>query len=358
VKRLAIAALLTAVLLGVLAVALDLSAQAAAESTAQAARRLSLPGVVLAFAFYALSYVGRGLRLSFLLPGHTPLLPLVSISARHNLFNLILPLRSGEASLPLMLRAELSRPLAEGAAALLVARVLDLLAVAAWLLTGLLLTGGEADALLGGRAALILGALLLAVTSLRPGARWMTARLSGQTSRLGAFALRCAEHLAGQPRGRLAAATLASLVTWGLTYGACYTLLHDMSGSGHPVPEALAGIDFSMSLVGSTVLHLTGILPINTLAGIGPWEAGWTAGYVLVGLDRSAALASAVVSHAAILGFVSVLGGLGWLLRGGRRGADDGPPCGDENDTLTDAGPSSTSAGRGPPPVESSSPPG
>ena len=57
-------------------------------------------------------------------------------------------------------------------------------------------------------------------------------------------------------------------------------------------------------------------VPVNTLAGIGPWEAGWTAGYVLVGVDQTAALASAVVSHGAILAFVSLLGGLGWVLRG------------------------------------------
>jgi uncharacterized membrane protein YbhN (UPF0104 family) len=315
-KRVALAVLVTLVVVAVLAALLDLSAEAAAEGAASAAKRLSFGGVALAFALYAASYVGRGLRLSALLPGHTPLVPLVTISARHNLFNLILPLRSGEASLPLMLKAEVGRSLAEGAAALVVARVLDLASVAAWLLVGLSITGGDADATLTGRAVAILAALLVGLVALRPIAGALGRRLADSEGRVGSFVARSAGHLAAQSLGSLLAAAVASLVTWGLTYGACFALLHDMSGPGEPVPEALAAVDFSRSLVGSTVLHLAGILPINTVAGIGPWEAGWTAGYVLVGLERTAALASAVVSHAAILAFVSILGGLGWMFRG------------------------------------------
>lgn len=312
-KRLLMAVLLTAVLLAALSALLDLSAEAAAEGAAQAASRLSAGGVGLALALYALSYVGRGGRLAALLPARPPLALLVSISARHNLLNLLLPLRSGEASLPIMLKSEAGRPLAEGAAALVVARVLDLISVAAWLLLGLALIGGDAqDSLLPRSAAVGVG-LLLALLCLKPAGRALARTLQARTGRIARFAAQAGSHLAAQPAGALLAAAGLSLITWLCTYGACFVLLADMAGPGHSVPEALAAIDFQTSLVGSTVLHLSGILPVNTLAGIGPWEAGWTAGYMLVGLPQDAALASAVVSHGAILAFVLLLGGLGWL---------------------------------------------
>lgn len=314
-KRLALALLLTVIVVGLLMAFTDLSAGAAMEDSAEAAARLSPLGVVLAFLLYGLSYVGRGVRLALLLPGSAKVPLLVSISARHNLLNLVLPLRSGEASLPLMLRAEAGRSLAEGTAALVVARVLDLLSVATWMLVGLALVHRDADDDLPLRAGLILAGLLLALGLLRPVGRAVARLLAGRKGRLGSFAGRAAGHLAAQPRGVLLLAGLVSLLTWLLTYGSCYVLLHDMGGAGHPVTESLAAVGFPASLVGSSMLHLAGILPINTLAGIGPWEAGWTAGYLLVGVPEDAALASAVVSHGAILLFVSVLGGLGWWRR-------------------------------------------
>jgi uncharacterized membrane protein YbhN (UPF0104 family) len=67
--------------------------------------------------------------------------------------------------------------------------------------------------------------------------------------------------------------------------------------------------------VGTTGLHLTAILPVNTPAGVGAWEAGWTAGYVLAGVDELAAAASAVGTHIVIFGFILVLGALSILLR-------------------------------------------
>lgn len=315
-KRAALAVLVLALLLGAFVAFADLSARAAADGARAALLQLSPAGVGLALLLYLASYLGRSLRLAALLTGPAPVLQLLSITARHNLLNLLLPARTGEASLPVLLRAEAGRSLAEGTGALIVARVLDLGAVAAWLVTGLLLRGAAEGSDLGPAAGAALVVLLAGLGLLRPVAARLAAALASRRGRAATFLSAAASEVARPTTPRLLQAGLCSLATWLCTYGACFALLADMGGAGHPVTEALAGVDFAASLVGSTALHFVSILPLNTVAGVGPWEAGWTAGYVAVGLDESAALASALVSHAAILGFACLLGALGWFLRG------------------------------------------
>ncbi|MFT7463301.1 MAG: uncharacterized membrane protein YbhN (UPF0104 family) [Pseudohongiellaceae bacterium] len=314
-KRLGLALLASIVAIGLLLGVSDISGQSAAEGVIAMAKALSPGWVALTFAAYALSYVGRAARLSLLLPGQLPLLRLFSISARHNLFNLVLPLRSGEASLPLMLRNECGRPLAEGTAALVVARVLDLTSVCLFLLLGLALSGLGGDELRPPVLGLLV-ALLAVACALRPVALWLSKRLPTDKGRVANFAASTATHLAAQPSGRLLASLAVSLLTWLLTYCACWLLVVDMAHGDGSTVSSLAQVTFVTSLVASTCLHLVGILPINTMAGVGPWEAGWVAGYVFIGVTQEAAFASAVVSHGVIFSMVSLLGGLGLVLRG------------------------------------------
>jgi uncharacterized membrane protein YbhN (UPF0104 family) len=315
-KRLGLALLASVVVFMLVLGVSDISGQAAADGVADAAAGLSPGLLALTFLAYAASYVGRAARLSLLLPGRLPLMQLVSISARHNLFNLVLPLRSGEASLPIMLRNEAGRSLAEGTAALVVARVLDLMSVCVFLLIGLAWTGLGGDELRPPVLAL-LALLVCAAVGMRPAARWIAGRLPANGSKFVSFAGRTAAHLGEQPASRLAASLSVSLLTWLLTYLACWLLVKDMATGDSEIALSLAGVTFAASLVGSTCLHLVGILPINTLVGVGPWEAGWVAGYVFVGVGTEAAFASAVVSHAVIFAMVSLLGGLGLLIRPG-----------------------------------------
>ncbi len=326
-RRFALGLIVSAVLVGLVLAVLDLQAQAAQQGVTQILSHLHYGHVAMAFALYATSYLGRALRLVVLLPGSRQaggMLLLASISARHNLLNLLLPLRSGEASLPLMLKREAGFSLAEGTAALLVARVLDLLSVGLWCLVGLALAAPGSttdDTLL--RVGGVVRAGLFALALLRPAARVVSK--ASPDSRLGSFLRRTFGHLGEIPTPRLLNATLVSLGTWLLTYAACFAVVRAMVGE-NGVAAALDQIDFGQSLVGTTGLHLMGILPVNTVAGVGAWEAGWTAGYVLAGVGELPALVSAVVSHVVIFVFIAVLGGLGFLTRGpGRADAESAP---------------------------------
>ena len=74
-------------------------------------------------------------------------------------------------------------------------------------------------------------------------------------------------------------------------------------------------ISFAQSLVGTTGLHLGAVIPVSPVAGIGTWEAGWTAGYALTGLDLATAGTTAVVSHVVVFAFIALIGLLGHVTR-------------------------------------------
>lgn len=308
-KRLVPTLVASAVLLALVLTVAELEPQRLADTFAA----LDWAGVALAFGIYALSFLGRGVRLALLLPGVSNIAHFTSISARHTLLAVVLPFRSGEAALPWLLHTEAGRPLPEGVSTLGVIRILDLMSVAVWLLVGLAFSGNQEVGDIAPRALGVLAVLILGLAMLRPVAARL-ASLRETDGRLRRFLGQSAAHLAAQGTGQLVLAALASLATWAATYGACFIVLQAMA-SPAALGEPVAAISFAESLIGTTGLHLSGVLPISPIASVGTWEAGWTAGYAVIGLDLDLAATSALVSHVIILGYIAALGGLGWLFR-------------------------------------------
>jgi len=314
VRRLLGALLVSVVLVALVATVTNLHWREVADTLAH----LEWPLVALSLLVYAASYFGRGLRLGILMPRASGLLHLTSISARHIFLAVILPFRMGEAALPVMLVRECGRPLVESASVLGVMRVLDLLAVAIWLLLGLALWTGPASSAgdasqVGVRALVALAVLLAGLLLMRPVCRALSP-LARSHRRPVALLGQLAESVAGLRSGQLARAVAVSQITWGCTYGACWLLLRAMvapPGLG----AATATVGFAQSLVGTTGLHLSAVMPVSPVASIGTWEVGWTAGYALVGLPAQDAASSAIVSHVVIFAFIALTGAAGWLTR-------------------------------------------
>jgi hypothetical protein len=318
VKHLVSAAAATAVIGALLLAFLELNLAEVGQGVADRLRALSPQLLGLAFAFYLASYFGRAWRLAILIPGLRGMVQLASIAARHNFLNLVLPFRTGELSLPWMLSREYGRTLAEGGAALLVCRILDLLCVTAYLALGMAWygVGGSSAEHVGIRVAGVLVSLAVIIPIMSPLAKKMSKRLETDSGgRLRRFLAQATGHLACMSLRQLASATLVSLGTWGLTYTTYYFMVQAMSGPD-PIGQQLGDIAFSRSLVGTTGLHLSTVLPVNTLGGIGTWETGWVGGYTLLaGLSKQAAGISGVMSHLINFAFITVLATAGYLLR-------------------------------------------
>jgi uncharacterized protein (TIRG00374 family) len=102
-------------------------------------------------------------------------------------------------------------------------------------------------------------------------------------------------------------AFVLSLLVWFLTYLTCYWILLSFN------VVSAQEISFGLSIVGTTALHATCILPINSFANLGTWEAGWGAGYIFLGMDKELAVQTGLGEHLIVFSFLLVLGTLGWI---------------------------------------------
>lgn len=314
--------LLTTLLGGGLLVLLFLTRPADADLLA-ALRSTDPAWLLLALAAYAASYLARALRFRLLLHSvRPPLLQLARVVAVHNLFNMLMPARTGELSYVVLAKRRFGVRTAEGAATLVVARLFDVLGIAVFFVAASLVAGAGEDArgadlftgaviLLALSAALLVG--LVSATNVLVSLAERTAGRFGASRRpLGARLLHAAravrdelQHV--QARGTGGRVFLVTEAQWLLTFLTCWSLLK------------AAGVDFPFpaSVLGSTGLSVALILPVNTFGNVGTFEAGWALGYALAGLDHATAVATAVAAHVWIFLFAAVLGLLGWLsLRG------------------------------------------
>jgi uncharacterized protein (TIRG00374 family) len=268
---------------------------------------------------YFVTNVCRAFRLKVLLPNQTTHLPdLVSIAIAQSMFNNILPARVGELSLVYLLNRYERVPLSSATVALILARVFDLVAVAAIFVVAALVSLGD----LPEKASIVIRIVSVAMVL-------MVAVLVSAV-RLGGRGLRLIQRILGyfeldqHPTAEFGLAKMLqvmqafeaiqtpkrylyvfiwSLFVWFGTFAWFYAFLRSTG-----VQVAVTSL-----IVGSTFAVLSKAIPFISIGGLGAHEVGWTAGFILVGLDKTTAIASGfAVNILTILSSV-VLGTLGLL---------------------------------------------
>lgn len=265
-------------------------------------RQLALPGLLAAIAAQLLSYALRGLRIYWAEP-HIPrgrwwaCMRLILVS---NAFNLLLPMRSGEASFPLLMRRWFGVDVAHAAGTLIWLRVLDLhvlAAVALLCIAGGWLTTTALSALLYAIAGSAVLAPLLLFALRAP----LAQRLHAPRGRLGKLLARL---LGGLPRSRrgLGIDLLLTWSAWGLKLGALGAVLAQFVPL--PLPQAVLGA------IGG---DLASVLPIYTPGGFGVYESGVVGALAASPLAKSLLVQAAVNLHLFVF-CVALLAGLVGLL--------------------------------------------
>lgn len=226
---------------------------------------------------------------------------LLRVTLVHNLLNVMLPMRTGETSFPILMRAEFGMPLARATAALLVMRALDLHALLAAAGVGLVIEKGGAF----WAVALWLSFVILpflAFAAHKPLMRFLSGRVPARIGRL------LDEMMLGLPENHAAflRAFLATLVNWGIKVLVLAWALAVMDV--FPVAAAFGG-----ALGG----ELSSVLPFHAPGGVGTYPAGIVAGAVSFGAsaspDAMVRLAAAAV-NAHILILLSAFTGAGLSL--------------------------------------------
>lgn len=238
-------------------------------------------------------------------------LALFRVTQIHNLLNIMMPLRTGETSFPLLMRSEFAVPLARGASALFVLRLLDLHALLAAGGMGLVATAERP--LAAGLLWVLFLILPLLLFPLRKGVVTLAIRhLPEKLTRI------IDEIDAGIPADLSAfgRAWFLTVVNWGIKVAVLAWVL------------ALMGVwPLSASVGGALGGEISSVLPVHAPAGVGTYPAGIAAGAAALGASRTPdaleTLASASVNtHLLIV--ISALVGTGVslilpFLAGGRR---------------------------------------
>ena len=246
----------------------------------------NLPGIATASIFFALVNVVRGVRIARLTTRYVRI-PVdvrsgIGLATVTNLANHVLPLRLGELVYVSLSRSVFHVPLAQGAGVLLAMRIYDLVGLIMLALLGLTQAPGLASTF--SVPAFSALALLLLAVAVRLDLVFATAArvLPGKL----AAKLRDALPFTREPRF-VATSLLYALAIWSVQATAFAVLLRAF------------GIDVGTGpmVVATSIANLAAVLPLSALGTFGAQEAGWTAGFVAMGVSATAAANSGLAAH-------------------------------------------------------------
>ncbi len=267
--------------------------------------RMSAGVLAVAVALMMVSYLLRAWRITshFGLPGRDDFQGAVAVTLQHNLFNHVLPARSGEISFPLLLKRRFQLDWVHSSAALFWLRLLDLHFVAGLaLFLAIQRFGGN------GAAALATIAWLLAPLPLAPALIGRLSRRRADSSGRGRWGRLADRFLAGLPasRGRTARGLAITWLNWIVKLGLVAWLFRSFSGASWPA-----------SLAGMLGGEITSVLPFHSPGGVGTYEAGVMLATTPYHLPLRVAASASVNVHLFLLGMALVSGGATLLLTQG-----------------------------------------
>jgi uncharacterized membrane protein YbhN (UPF0104 family) len=256
--------------------------------------------IVLALALLVGTYFVRAHRIKDYFPRETAgrFLWLFRVTQVHNLLNIMLPLRTGETSFPLLMRSQFGVPLAHGTSALLVLRLLDLHALLAAAGVGLVAGADYSLWACGLWLAFLLSPL--AVFPFRYPA--LAAARRKLPDRFKKFIDEVDD---GIPRSlaTFIRAWALTVLNWGVKVLVLAWVL------------ALMGVEPIAACFGGALGgELSSVLPVHAPAGVGTYPAGIAAGAAAFGADRAAGAAAILAKssiNAHLLVIVSALVGTG-----------------------------------------------
>lgn len=261
--------------------------------------------LILLIALSSLSHVARALRIinAFTRLDRTDFSGILLLSALHIWMNNLLPMRSGEASFPLLLKQQFSIGYTESTTQLICFRVLDLCMLL--LITGLVVVGTYSILL-----ALLLLALSVvafaAASALQSALVRLLSRLTDQANKGKASKLTSLLNaLSSLPlHGRSYINVLAfTALIWACKLTAFILLI-----------VTLADLNLASASLGVLGAELSSILPIHGFAGIGSYQAGFVLFTQLTEEVIAEALRASIVLHLFMFSMSTLIIPFAWLL--------------------------------------------
>ena len=263
----------------------------------EALKQVRMEWALAGLCCYGVNYLLRALRVKVLVKKSFRMWPdAVHTACLHGLATYLLPFRTGDFTLPVILKKATRMSLAEGAKVLLTVRMLDLWALGWWILSTAIIVTIPLPLTIH-----LLWAAFGIVLSLLP------------------LVLKWGVGIGRQRKGRLwntvvdwhdgAAFNLANLaISLGIwaCVAACFYCTAQAIGLRLGVFEVWLLITIQLPLQ---------MVPLQGVANAGNHEGGWIAGLAILGIPADQGLHYALISHALLLTYVLALGPLVLLLR-------------------------------------------
>jgi uncharacterized protein (TIRG00374 family) len=268
---------------------------------------------------YLLAILLRALRFRWLIHSREILFSdLFNITVFYHLSLMVLPSKLGELSYPYFLNKRSGMSLTEGLASLIASRVYDFFIVLIIFLFAII---GFQDILQINLPLtillfiLLILAILFAFSHMSAFLVWISS-LVGKMSGWAKFKNNKTLHWVQRKINDMAedfyaikarkthfSVSLVSLGAWIMIFYAFYAFLRGF------------GVDVSLSKVvfGSMIAVIANALPISGLGNWGTLEAGWAAGFLMVGLSKEEAIATGFGVHILIFLLCGIMALIGWV---------------------------------------------
>jgi uncharacterized protein (TIRG00374 family) len=268
---------------------------------------------------YLLATLFRTLRFKWLIYSKTiPFSDLFRITAFYHLSLMVLPSKLGELSYPYLLKKISAMNVTEGLASLIVSRVYDFFIILMILLfvsigfKGLFKVNPFLIILL---VALLIGFIIFALSSMSSFLRCFSNVLGRISHGIGSRNIRfflwmqekmnemAEDFYAIKARKTYFPVSVTSLASWIMIFCTFYAY---MKGFGIDIP-------FTKMIFGSTVGVIANALPISGIGNWGTLEAGWAAGFLMVGLSKEKAIATGFGVHIIIFIVCALISFFCWV---------------------------------------------
>ena len=268
---------------------------------------------------FLLAVLFRAIRFKWLIDskGSIPLSDLFRITVFYHMSLMVLPSKLGEFSLPYLLNKISGISVPHGLASLVVSRVYDFFIVLMVLVSvsigfqGLFKVNLPLVILL---IVFLIGFIVLGLLYMSSFLKWFSKTLGKVSDRTGwgnaKFIPWVQDKIGGVAEGFSAIQTrrtyfpvsLTSLASWAMIFLTLYAYMKSF------------GIDLSLMkmLFGSTIGVIANALPISGIGNWGTLEAGWAAGFLIVGLSKEKAIASGFGVHILIFILCAIVSLLCW----------------------------------------------
>ncbi|OGP92674.1 MAG: hypothetical protein A2156_04805 [Deltaproteobacteria bacterium RBG_16_48_10] len=281
--------------------------------------RINLQWAFLGALAYLLAILFRALRYKWLIHSRDiPLSDLFRISIFYHLSLMVLPSKLGELSYPYFLNKLNGMTMTEGLASLIASRIYDFFTLLLFFFIAFIGFQGLFHVhpfLMILFMAILTGLTFLAFFYTSRLLKLCSKMLEKVSQRVGLshhkslqWALRKIHDMAEdfyaiQARRTYLPVTLASLASWVFSYLMFYAFLR-----GFGISTSFMNVVF-----GSTIAIIANILPISGLGNWGVLEAGWAAGFILVGLSKVDAIATGFGVHIILFLTATMASFLGWI---------------------------------------------